>query len=150
MLKGVDIFLFDRSSHVGQEKVLIFLIGIQQPQELRISFKADGSHFCVSHTVKEFISFVLFQVCLCLEKALWTHFISSAKENDSSLLYKICLITILSFNTPFSAPDCQLLTADTGQMSPYCCQRLRLYFVMLSHQWEISRGKELCMFVWNV
>lgn len=84
--KLLVIFSFDSSNHVGQEKILTFLIGIQQPQELRVPFKSDGSHFCLSDTAKEFISFAWFRVCLCLEKALWTHFISSAKEDYSSLL----------------------------------------------------------------
>lgn len=84
--KVFDIFLCDSSNHVGQEKILIFLIGIQKTQELKVPFKSDGSHFCLSDTVKEFISSAQLWVYLCLEKALWTHFISSAKEDDSSLL----------------------------------------------------------------
>lgn len=84
--KVFDIFLCDSCNHVGQEKILIFLIGIQKPQELKIPFESDGSHFCLSDTVKEFISTAQLWVYLCLEKALWTQFISSAKEDDSSLL----------------------------------------------------------------
>lgn len=77
---------FDSSNHVGQEKILIFLTGIQQPQESWVPFRSDGSHTCLSDTVKDLISFVRFQVCLCLERALWTHFMSPANKDDSSLL----------------------------------------------------------------
>lgn len=84
--KVFDIFSFDSSNRVEQENILIFLTSIQQPQELRVPFRSDGSHICLSDTVKDFIFFVRFQFWLCLEKALWTHFISPAKKGGSSLL----------------------------------------------------------------
>lgn len=59
--KVFDIFSFDSSNHVGQEKILIFLIGIQQPQELRVPFKSSSSDFYLSDAVKEFIPLCGFQ-----------------------------------------------------------------------------------------
>lgn len=59
--KVFDIFSFDSCNHVGQEKIQILLIGIQQPQELRVPFKSDSSDFYLSDSVKEFIPLCGFQ-----------------------------------------------------------------------------------------
>lgn len=131
--KVFDILLFDSSNHVGQEKILIFLIGIQQPQELRVLFKSDGSHFCLSHCQRIHFLCVVSSLSLPGESTLNSLYLICKGSWQLFAIENMCLITILPLKTLFSPRLPNTHCRDKAELSPLLCRGLRLCFVMLAH-----------------
>lgn len=120
--KAFDIFSFDNSNHVGQEKILIFLIGIQQPQELRVPFKYD-----LSDTIKDVTPLCGFQSGFA-----WRKHFELILPHLQRKMTALCCRKFVSDNytiSQYSSFSPRLPNThcwDKAELSPLICHRLSL------------------------